>query len=190
MLIEPPVLQYSKYSASSTAGVGSSNHVSSEIYEANFLNLHLKVGWVPLTRTSDESFLSSAVRGTPGGLSLPPGQRLSRKRSRYDKSLGGASNILTLSRIFLLTWSEKKRLFRNRNHHLIVPPSSSCRIACRLNQLFFLWSSNTAKIRSRIGEMKVDVIISHSKGLRSSSESLQVPHYQRHSEPEPLGLCH
>jgi len=43
MLIEPPVLQYSEYSAGSTTGVGSSNHVGGEVYVEEFLNLHLKM---------------------------------------------------------------------------------------------------------------------------------------------------
>ena len=48
-----------------------------------------------------------------------------------------------------------------QTHRSMVPPSTCCKmmtIACRLSQLFFLSSSNTAKIRSHIGEEKVEVL--------------------------------
>lgn len=63
-----------------------------------------------------------------------------------------------------------------QTHRSMVPPSTCCKmmtIACRLSQLFFLSSSNTAKIRSHIGEEKVEVLVSPSRGFKSPERCIR-----------------
>lgn len=56
---------------------------------------------------------SSAVRGTLGGFSFPPGHRPSRKIFKYDMILGSSSNDLIVSRIFLISPVSKAQVIEN-----------------------------------------------------------------------------
>src|SRR5882762_6640040 len=59
----------------------------------------------------------------------------------------------------------------------IVPPRTCCKMitmACRRSQLFFLFSSKTARTKSQMGAEKVDVLVSPSRGFKSPERCMRV----------------